>query len=585
MSVPPRWQNCPRKSNLIADRFLAFKTFLDSRYDAEVPEENRWQLPMLLGYLARYKKTLGLVIDLTNTSRFYNRNDLDDAGIKYIKINCKGHGEAPNVEQTNNFIRTCSKFWNDEPEKIIGIHCTHGFNRTGFLIISYLVQVLEWSLEAANQVFLQNRSPGIYKQHYLDDLCKRYDESESLQAPELPEWCLEEEEGSDNEAENGGQENDAGADGSRPDGGRKRQRREFKTSEAKFMDGVTGITVAPQPTFGDIQRACQDICGWERSGFPGSQPVSMDVHNIGFLNKKLYRVTWKADGVRYMMYIKGLHEIYLIDRDNAVFEAPQLTFPQRKVPHSHVQDTLLDGELVMDKNDDQLTPRYLIYDIVRFQGQAIGKMSHDVRMRCIDIDIIGPRNNAVKAGTLDKRNEPFSIRSKQFFPVEKSEWILKEFSPKLTHETDGLVFNAVDEEYIPGPCPGLLKWKPHTLNSVDFQLHITTVQQEGCLKEKVGALRVGGYDQAVGFIKITNELKNLDKKIIECTYNGKEWVFMRQREDKSYPNSYATAQSVCQSIKKPVTQEWLLEVVQKHRFRPNHHGGHAHGQHSATTTR
>ena len=30
------------------------------------------------------------------------------------------------------------------------------------------------------------------------------------------------------------------------------------------MDGVTGITVASQPTFGDVQRACQDICGWER---------------------------------------------------------------------------------------------------------------------------------------------------------------------------------------------------------------------------------------------------------------------------------------------------------------------------------
>ena len=30
------------------------------------------------------------------------------------------------------------------------------------------------------------------------------------------------------------------------------------------MDGVSGITVASQPTFGEIQRAVQDICGWER---------------------------------------------------------------------------------------------------------------------------------------------------------------------------------------------------------------------------------------------------------------------------------------------------------------------------------
>ncbi len=43
--------------------------------------------------------------------------------------------------------------------------------------------------------------------------------------------------------------------------------------------------------------------------------------------------------------------------------------------------------------------------------------------------------------------------------------------------------------------------------------------------------------------QITNELKLLDKKIIECTYDGKQWVFLKHREDKSYPNSYATAQS------------------------------------------
>ncbi|CAF4407791.1 unnamed protein product, partial [Adineta steineri] len=27
------------------------------------------------------------------------------------------------------------------PDEIIGIHCTHGFNRTGFLICAYLCRV------------------------------------------------------------------------------------------------------------------------------------------------------------------------------------------------------------------------------------------------------------------------------------------------------------------------------------------------------------------------------------------------------------------------------------------------------------
>lgn len=39
----------------------------------------------------------------------------------------------------------------------------------------------------------------------------------------------------------------------------------------------------------------------------------------------------------------------------------------------------------------------------------------------------------------------------------------------------------------------------------------------------------------------TKELKQYDNKIIECTFANNSWVFMRQRVDKSFPNSYTTA--------------------------------------------
>ena len=44
-----------------------------------------------------------------------------------------------------------------------------------------------------------------------------------------------------------------------------------------------------------------------------------------------------------MMLILKEKEIYLIDRDNNVFAAPQFHFPQRKSLEEHVYDTLLDG--------------------------------------------------------------------------------------------------------------------------------------------------------------------------------------------------------------------------------------------------
>ena len=48
---------------------------------------------------------------------------------------------------------------------------------------------------------------------------------------------------------------------------------------------------------------CLHILTGARSGFPGAQPVSMDRRNLRFLEQKPYKVSWKADGTRWV----GLH--------------------------------------------------------------------------------------------------------------------------------------------------------------------------------------------------------------------------------------------------------------------------------------
>ena len=54
--IPPRWLNCPRKSNeLIGSKFLAFKTPLDSKYDDQVPIECRFPSKMLFDCMRGYK--------------------------------------------------------------------------------------------------------------------------------------------------------------------------------------------------------------------------------------------------------------------------------------------------------------------------------------------------------------------------------------------------------------------------------------------------------------------------------------------------------------------------------------------------
>lgn len=190
--IPNRWLHCPRKSDsFIADKFLAFKTPLSERFHIQMPAECQFHPEMLFDYMKMFKLKLGLWIDLTNTKRFYDRRDIECRSTKYVKLQCRGHGETPSPEQTRAFIEIVDNFISEHPLDIVGVHCTHGFNRTGFLIVSYMVEKMDCSVEAALMAFAQSRPPGIYKEDYIKELFRRYeDEDDAPAAPALPNWCF-----------------------------------------------------------------------------------------------------------------------------------------------------------------------------------------------------------------------------------------------------------------------------------------------------------------------------------------------------------------------------------------------------------
>ncbi|XP_061741857.1 mRNA-capping enzyme isoform X1 [Nerophis ophidion] len=560
---PPRWRNCPRRGQPVAGKFLPMKTMLGPTFDDQVAEENRFYPSMLSNYLKSLNVKMGLIVDLTNTTRFYDRNDIEKEGIKYVKLQCKGHGECPSKETTAMFIRICEHFLEKNSTDLMGVHCTHGFNRTGFLICAYLVEKMDWSVEAAVAAFAQARAPGIYKGDYLKELFRRYgDEEDAPPAPVLPDWCFEDEEEVDDDGNALGQESGPSSSGSTAS---KRRKEKLKLG-AVFLEGVTvkGVTqVTAQPKLGDIQRMCQKMADWKDSGFPGAQPVSMDKQNLSFLEQKPYKVSWKADGTRYMMLINGKNEVFMIDRDNTVFHIANLEFPFYKDPRVHLSNTLLDGEMIIDKVNGQPVPRYLIYDIIKFNGQPVGQCDFNIRLLCIEKEIISPRMQKMKNGQIDKTKEPFSVRNKPFFDIQAARKLLEgSFTSQVSHEVDGLIFQPCGK-YKAGRCDDILKWKPPNLNSVDFRLKITTVGGEGLLPETVGLLYVGNYGRPFAQMKATKELKVFDNKIIECNFANNTWVFMRQRIDKSFPNSYDTAMAVCKSIQEPVTKDILLEFVDR----------------------
>lgn len=612
--IPNRWLRCPRKSEtIIAEHFIAFKTPLSAAFHDQMDLQYIFKPEMIFSWCQTVKLKLGLWIDLTNTKRFYDRRVVESHGAQYVKLQCRGHGETPSKEQTQSFIQIVDDFMKERPFDMIGVHCTHGFNRTGFLIVSYLVERLDMSVEAAISVFAASRPPGIYKQDYIDELFQRYESDETpLTAPDLPDWCFDHDDSEDHTRVGGvhssnstGQKrgydnfvaqsstsqaavnNGAEADNWDEDDGngdnkddadfatgggkaRKRRRRELVIKNATFMEGVSNVfLVTDQPRLGELQRKVQDMCGWEKSGFPGAQPVSMDRNNLKLLQDMSYRVSWKADGTRYMMLINKKDEIYFFDRNHSCFEVKDMTFLRAGNLNEHLEDTLVDGEMVIDKYKGVCTPRYLIYDIVKISNKSVGNEIFPNRLRCIRKEIIEPRHEAIVKGIIRREREPFGLRLKDFWEIRQAASLLGEkFARSLLHEPDGLIFQPTEQPYMAGVCPNVLKWKPHELNSVDFRLKIVTESGRGIVPKKVGVLFVGGHDAPFDKIAVSRTLKELDNKIIECTVNKQgQWVFLRERTDKTLPNSYKTAAAVCESIRHPVTKEILLDFIEAYGYR------------------
>ena len=83
-----------------------------------------------------------MIVDLTFTTKYYNPKYFVDQDIEYQKVFVPGK-QVPNSKCVEQFFKVVDKFLeeNEENEKLIGVHCTHGLNRTGYMICRYMIEV------------------------------------------------------------------------------------------------------------------------------------------------------------------------------------------------------------------------------------------------------------------------------------------------------------------------------------------------------------------------------------------------------------------------------------------------------------
>ncbi|CAF1497422.1 unnamed protein product [Adineta steineri] len=460
--IIPKWLDCPEKSTIINEKFVAFKMPIEDQNIEDIPEGKQWSWDTLIEDIKKDdNQELGLVIDLTGTNPYYNNDkEFIRENIRYEKIPWPGDNEIPTDYQIQLFINTCYDFIRSKPDKIIGVHCTYGFDRTGFFICAYLCQQLRISIAKAINLFAIARSPGICNQIYLEKLIQLYgnENIEPNLAPPLPTWCstaglpestINERPHDDTNSEQGTEQT---------------QHEIHTTSSPKFAVDLANVILIDSESADRIRLICQEMCKWDRQTFPGSRPVSMDRENCNIVSQS-YQVSWKAMGTRYMLLILNKSEIYMIDRNNVVFKINYLWFPQDPNCTNHLENTLLDGVFVTNKTGNVEEYLYYVYDVVYYNSEDVSQKSFIKRME-IYKNIINIRNEAVRTSYMDNRSEPFSIHAKKFWDLPAALKLLGDkFQSQLRHVSNGLIFQPVNDPYMPGEFWRVLKWEKDDTNA------------------------------------------------------------------------------------------------------------------------
>ena len=163
------------------------------------------------------------------------------------------------------------------------------------MISHFLQRQFAKPISFAVQTFARHRSPGIYKELYLSTLFSYYFERRPHEClcPALPSWKA-----SDN--------SDSDDDDAQDKFNTRNQNEETEqgVNEAITHSDIIGEEI-PEDYVNVIQETILSFLGVDPNNrrFPGSQPVSLAQANIQLLEERAYRVTWKADGTRYMLFI------------------------------------------------------------------------------------------------------------------------------------------------------------------------------------------------------------------------------------------------------------------------------------------
>lgn len=300
--------------------------------------------------------------------------------------------------------------------------------------------------------------------------------------------------------------------------------------------------------------------------------------------------------------------MYLIDRKNDYWwmNFNNLHFPQEHDEGAFHKKTIIDGELVMDRQPDGTEkPSFLVFDCLVLDGKLLMERELDKRLAYFQHNIYKPYKKLFKTYPNELQFQAFKLVMKDMQLAYGISKMLHEVLPSLTHGNDGLIFTCRETPYKYGTDEHILKWKPADENTVDFMLDLQfpkvepdeidlaegvkqpyidyeSVPPAKLLISVQGTVPAGEspYREYADLYIAEDEWEKLKglgdpliSRIIECYVDDEgRWRMSRFRDDKLTANHVTTVEKVIESIKFPVTAEMLEEsgTVIREKWKARH---------------
>ena len=169
----PKWLRFKKYNQFLEGvDIIPFKCPLAPKFDAHLKPEERFHFTEVYEYSVSQKKPITAVIDLTFTDKYYNprTNNFFPKTVTHYKFKIPGK-KIPSQQLLKKILDTMENVI--ENKGAIGIHCTHGINRTGFIVCSFLVERLKWDPKKAVEAFEKARGEKMTHDEYIINLLKQ----------------------------------------------------------------------------------------------------------------------------------------------------------------------------------------------------------------------------------------------------------------------------------------------------------------------------------------------------------------------------------------------------------------------------